>query len=106
MNVTAIIQARMGSTRLPGKVLMDISGCPMLGRVVDRVKHAKNINDIVIATTDKTEDNVLLEFCREQIGYQDGKDHNETANSNIPHQAGIHLLQISLNVNYTKFLSI
>jgi spore coat polysaccharide biosynthesis protein SpsF (cytidylyltransferase family) len=41
--IVAVIQARMGSTRLPGKSLADVEGRPMLGRVVDRVRAAKTI---------------------------------------------------------------
>lgn len=47
--VVAIIQARMGSTRLPGKVMMDIGGKPMLQRVIERVKLAKTIDAVVVA---------------------------------------------------------
>ena len=47
--VAAIIQARMGSTRLPGKVLMDIAGKPMLEHIVERLKLVKNIDEIVVA---------------------------------------------------------
>ena len=49
MKIVAIIQARLSSQRLPGKVLMDIEGKPMLLRVIDRVKESKLIEAIVIA---------------------------------------------------------
>jgi len=61
--VIAIIQARMGSTRLPGKVLMDLAGEPMLARVYNRVRRAKKIDDIVIATTKEREDDPLESLC-------------------------------------------
>lgn len=48
--VVAIIQARMGSTRLPGKVLMPMAGRPMLQHVIERVKEATTIHAIAIAT--------------------------------------------------------
>lgn len=51
MKVVAIIQARMGSSRLPGKVLMDIAGRSMLARVVERVQRAPGIHEVVVATT-------------------------------------------------------
>jgi spore coat polysaccharide biosynthesis protein SpsF len=59
MNVGAIIQARMGSTRLPGKVLVDIEGQSMLARVVDRTRRAATINRVIVATTDKAKDDEL-----------------------------------------------
>lgn len=52
MKVVAVVQARMGSTRLPGKVLKDIVGRPKLWHIVDRLKHAKLVDQIVIATSD------------------------------------------------------
>jgi spore coat polysaccharide biosynthesis protein SpsF len=63
--VVAIIQARMGSTRLPGKVMMEIVGKPMLWHVINRVKHAKRLDDIVIATTALNEDKQILELASE-----------------------------------------
>lgn len=51
MRVVAIIQARMGSTRLPGKVLADLCGDTMLARVVARLRAAARVDDIVIATS-------------------------------------------------------
>jgi spore coat polysaccharide biosynthesis protein SpsF len=47
----AIIQARMASSRLPGKVLQDIGGEPMLVRVVERVRRASLVHDVGVATT-------------------------------------------------------
>lgn len=63
MKVVAIIQARMGSTRLPGKVLMDLEGKPMLERIVDRVGRTRGVDTIVIATTDTATDDPLAAFC-------------------------------------------
>jgi spore coat polysaccharide biosynthesis protein SpsF len=57
MNVVAIIQARCGSSRLPRKVLMDIAGHPMFGRVVQRTRQAQTINEAILATsTDQRDD--------------------------------------------------
>jgi spore coat polysaccharide biosynthesis protein SpsF len=50
MSVTAIIQARMHSSRLPGKCLMDVAGVPLLKRVIDRVTEAKQVDLTVVAT--------------------------------------------------------
>jgi spore coat polysaccharide biosynthesis protein SpsF len=59
----AIVQARMGSTRLPGKVLMYIAGQPMLRHVIERLKHAKLIDTIVIATSANAEDKPVVELA-------------------------------------------
>lgn len=63
MNVVAIIQARMGSTRLPGKILKDIAGETMLARVVNRVRRARLIDEILVATTDRPADDAVVEEC-------------------------------------------
>ena len=63
MNVVAVIQARMGSTRLPGKVMMEIAGQPMLARVVNRVRQANTVNVVVIATTIMDNDDVIVDVC-------------------------------------------
>ena len=62
-NVIAVVQARMGSTRLPGKVLLDLVGKPMLIRDMGRIQRAKNIDDIVIATTIKPADDKIISLC-------------------------------------------
>ena len=69
MNIVAIIQARMGSTRLPGKILLDIEGKPMLWHVVNRLKHNKLINEIVIATTNDKKDEKTVNFCKDNKIY-------------------------------------
>src|SRR2546423_11169529 len=51
MRVVAIIQARLSSSRLPRKVLLDIGGATMLSRVVRRVQQASLINEVIVATT-------------------------------------------------------
>jgi len=55
----AIVQARMGSTRLPGKVMADIGGVPMIRRLLDRLNAVPLIDDIVVATTTNQDDDVL-----------------------------------------------
>ena len=60
MRTVAIIQARMGSTRLPGKTLVDIAGRPMLAHVVERARASKCIDDIVIATSDDAVEKTAL----------------------------------------------
>jgi spore coat polysaccharide biosynthesis protein SpsF len=64
MKVAAIIQARMGSTRLPGKVLKDLGGESVLARVVGRVSRAKLVDEVVVATTHLPEDDVIVSECR------------------------------------------
>ena len=54
----------MGSTRLPGKSMMDLAGAPLVGRIIERVKRCKRVNEIVLATTQKPEDDVLEELAR------------------------------------------
>ena len=63
--VVAIIQARMGSTRLPGKVMMEIVGKPMLWHVINRAKHSRLFDDIVIATSTRKEDGVIASLAHE-----------------------------------------
>lgn len=65
MKVVAVIQARMGSTRLPGKVLTDIGGKVMLQRVVERVSKAGKIGKVVVATTTSPEDIGIERFCED-----------------------------------------
>jgi spore coat polysaccharide biosynthesis protein SpsF len=66
MRVVAIIQARMGSTRLPGKVLMDLGGEPVLVRVVERTRRAKTLDEILVATSDLAADNAIAQLCVER----------------------------------------
>lgn len=63
MKVVAIIQARMGSTRLPGKVLLDLAGEPMLVRVVNRCRRATTVDQVIIATTTETRDEAIVDLC-------------------------------------------
>ncbi|MGD2158124.1 MAG: hypothetical protein PVG32_14705, partial [Anaerolineales bacterium] len=59
IKIVAIIQARMDSTRLPGKVLREIGGRSMLEWVVDRTSKGKVLNGVVVATTFDTSDNIV-----------------------------------------------
>ena len=61
--ITAIVQARTASTRLPNKVLMQIEDKPLLWHVVHRLKKAKHIQNIVIATTTNDEDDAICAIC-------------------------------------------
>lgn len=63
--VAAIIQARMGSTRFPGKVLRSLAGQPILWHITYRLKKSDSIGDIIVATSKKDDDDDIVEFCRE-----------------------------------------
>ncbi|MDD1752005.1 MAG: glycosyltransferase family protein [Methanotrichaceae archaeon] len=63
MRVLAVIQARTGSTRFPGKVLKDIAGRTMLARVVRRTQRSALINNIVVATTSEKADDTIVKEC-------------------------------------------
>lgn len=64
--IVAIIQARMTSSRLPGKVLKEIAGIPMIAHVINRVAKAKLVDQTIIATTHDPADNLIEEFCNER----------------------------------------
>lgn len=64
MRVTAIIQARMGATRLPGKVLLPVLGRPLLAYLVERLGRCRSLTEIVLATTDQDRDDPVAEFAR------------------------------------------
>lgn len=61
--IVAIIQARMASSRLPGKVLMDIEGISMLGRVVARTRMALSVDDVLVATSTDAVDDAIETYC-------------------------------------------
>jgi spore coat polysaccharide biosynthesis protein SpsF len=63
MKTVAIIQARMGSTRLPGKVLLDLAGEPMLARVVTRVQRAGTLDQVCVATSVGAQDDPIVSLC-------------------------------------------
>jgi spore coat polysaccharide biosynthesis protein SpsF len=63
--IVLIIQARMSSTRLPGKSMMPLAGKPLVFRMVERLKKCKNIDEIVIAIPDTPKEQVLIELAQE-----------------------------------------
>ncbi|WP_346351156.1 aminotransferase class III-fold pyridoxal phosphate-dependent enzyme [Oceanimonas sp. AH20CE76] len=68
MKTVAIVQARMGSTRLPGKVMKPVAGLPMIEILLKRLSRAKSLDQIMIATSDDIRNNTLVEHVR-SLGY-------------------------------------
>jgi spore coat polysaccharide biosynthesis protein SpsF len=64
-NTVVIIQGRMASSRLPGKILLDIAGKPMLEHVVERARRARTVDLAVVATTTQPEDDAVEAYCRQ-----------------------------------------
>ena len=60
-----IIQARIGSSRFPYKVLSNLNGAPLITRIIERVKRVKKISSIIIATTKKNDDDILVEIAKQ-----------------------------------------
>jgi len=73
----AIVQARMTSTRLPGKVLMPILGRPMLALQIERMRRATRLDGIVVATTVNAADDPIVRFCEaEGVALTRGSEHD------------------------------
>lgn len=73
--IYAIIQARMGSTRLPGKVMMDLHGHPVIEHVVTRLNRSSLIDKIIIATSFDSNNQPIIDFCKEnEIDYFVGSE--------------------------------
>ena len=66
MKTTIIIQARMSSTRLPGKILKKIAGIPTIELIVKRLKKSKLANDIIIATSNNSENKPLINYLKKK----------------------------------------
>jgi spore coat polysaccharide biosynthesis protein SpsF len=66
VKTVAIVQARMTSTRLPGKVLLDLAGRPVLARVVERLRACARVNEICLAITTNAADDPLEAFARQE----------------------------------------
>jgi spore coat polysaccharide biosynthesis protein SpsF len=75
--VVLIIQARMGSTRLPGKSMMELAGVPLVGRILERVKRCQRLDAIVLAIPDKGADSVLGQLGRDYgVGVFEGSEND------------------------------
>lgn len=66
MRIVIIVQARMGSTRLPGKVLKSVLGKPLLGYLIERLQKVTAANQLIVATTDKEADQAIVDYCQSQ----------------------------------------
>jgi spore coat polysaccharide biosynthesis protein SpsF len=64
--IGAIIQARMGSTRLPGKVMLEAAGKPLLDHLMERLSFSTTLEKVVVATSTDKRDDVIEEFCKSQ----------------------------------------
>ncbi len=70
-----VIQARMGSSRLPGKVLRDVNGKTILQNVIDRLSPSHLLDKIIVATTTNPEDDAIETFCKQRsVSYFRGSD--------------------------------
>jgi len=75
MKTLAIIQARMGSTRLPGKILKEVNGKTLLEYQIERIQRSEMIDDIVIATTKKEAEEPIIRLCKKLgISYYQGSE--------------------------------
>ena len=66
IRVIASIEARMGSSRLPGKVLKEIQGQPVLKLLINRLKKCQFLDDIIVATSVSKADDILHQWCVEE----------------------------------------
>lgn len=65
MHTIALVQARMGSSRLPGKVLEKLSGRPVLWHIVQRLRTVAELSDVIVVTSNKAADQQILNFCQD-----------------------------------------
>ena len=65
-NTLAIIQARLGSTRLPGKVLKKILGKTVLEHIIERLSYAKKIDQLIIATSNLSENDQIADLAKQK----------------------------------------
>jgi len=77
MNIIGSIQARMSSNRLPGKVLKEICGKPMLWWHIERLKRSNLLQDVVVATTVNSADDPIVDFCKNyHVKYYRGSEND------------------------------
>jgi spore coat polysaccharide biosynthesis protein SpsF len=77
MHRVVIVQARMTSTRLPGKVLADLAGRPMFERQLERLARCTRADELIVATTTNADDDPLVELARRMdVGWYRGSEHD------------------------------
>lgn len=75
MKVVAVVQARMASSRLPGKVLMDVGGVPLVAHTLQRLAAAARVDEVVLATTEGPADDPLVALAQEHgVGHHRGSE--------------------------------
>ena len=62
MKVLCLLQARMDSERLPGKIMKEISGIPIIGHILRNLSYSKKIDEIIVATTTNSSDDILVNY--------------------------------------------
>lgn len=97
MKIVCIVQARVGSTRLPGKVLKKICGKTVLEHDIDRLKRIKNIDELVIATTTLEKDNSIVQEC-ERLGVEHFRGSEEDVLSRYYYAAKKHMADVIVRV--------
>lgn len=86
MKTAAIIQARMGSTRLPGKIMRPLAGRPVLAHVIERVRACPLVHEVVVATTDLPLDDAVVEYAR-SLGVRTHRGSDDDVLSRVYHAA-------------------
>ena len=77
MKVLVIVQARMSSTRLPGKIMMEVCGKPLLEHQINRLKGVSTADEIVVATTTNSIDNIIIDLCKKlNISFHRGSEND------------------------------
>ena len=102
--IAAIIQARMSSTRLPGKVMKPILGKPMFWHLISRIKRCKTLDDIILATTSSKSDDRLYRFAK-RMGikvYRGKKDDVLDRYYQAAKKNGANIVKIAARANKTE----
>ena len=64
MKINCIVQARMASERFPGKIMKNLSGKPMIAQLLNSLTFSKKIDELIVATTTNSSDDVLVEYLQ------------------------------------------